>query len=46
MIEKLEVPQFGHEEEDGSITMESKEAVLIEVVEKLNELIEHYNYPV
>jgi len=48
-IEKLEVPKFGYEEEIGghvATIMESKESVIIELVEKVNELIEHYNYPV
>ena len=47
MIEKLEVPSFGQLEmtDDGVeiVTMESKEAVIQDLVKKVNEIIDVFN---
>jgi len=49
-MEKIEVPQFGREEkttiggkEYTHVIMESKEGAIIELAEKMNEIIEALN---
>ena len=45
-MEKVKVPQFGREEMIGgmrTVTMESKEAVIIELAEKVNEIVDCMN---
>lgn len=42
-MKKLEVPEFGREEELNGVryvTMESKESVIIDIVNKVNEIID------